>query len=117
MTTSPITVSDKPAAASRAAGGASGRDDSGVHRAQARLYGPVSVDSYASQSGRDNFIVVQVTPDGNVSDVTVAKSSGFDSLDNAAVSCAGHWHYKPATQDGQAVETSWQANVQWKIPR
>src|ERR1700749_4436707 len=29
----------------------------------------------------------KVTTDGGVSNVTVAKSSGFDSLDNAAVSC------------------------------
>jgi periplasmic protein TonB len=59
----------------------------------------------------------KVTTDGGVTGVTVAKSSGFDSLDNAAVSCASHWQYKPAAVDGQPVEKDWQANVVWRIPR
>ena len=58
----------------------------------------------------------KVMTDGSVNNVTVSKSSGYDSLDSAAVTCAGRWHYKPATQDGTPVETSWQANVVWKIP-
>jgi len=58
----------------------------------------------------------KVTTEGGVSNVTVAKSSGYDSLDSAAVSCAARWHYKPATQDGTPVERDWQANVVWKIP-
>ncbi len=56
-----------------------------------------------------------VMTDGSVSNVSVAKSSGSDRLDNAAVSCAQRWRYKPATQDGNAMETPWQANVQWKL--
>lgn len=57
----------------------------------------------------------KIMADGSVSNMTVAKSSGSDRLDNAAVSCAGKWRYKPATQDGTAIETPWQANVQWKL--
>jgi protein TonB len=57
----------------------------------------------------------QVTTDGSVTGVSVAKSSGSQRLDDAAVSCAGRWRYKPATQDGVPVETNWQANVQWKL--
>lgn len=58
---------------------------------------------------------MKVMADGSVSNVTVAKSSGYSRLDDAAVSCAGRWHYKPASQDGNPVEMNWQANVQWKL--
>jgi len=57
----------------------------------------------------------KVMTDGSVSNVAVAKSSGSDRLDNAAISCAGKWRYKPATQDGNPVEKDWQAAVQWKL--
>lgn len=61
------------------------------------------------------MISFHIMTDGSVTNVTVAKSSGSSRLDEAAVSCAGRWHYKPATQDGNPVETPWQANVQWKL--
>jgi protein TonB len=56
-----------------------------------------------------------VTADGSVSGVSVSKSSGFQRLDDAAVSCAQRWRYKAATQDGNAVEVPWQAQVVWKL--
>jgi protein TonB len=58
-----------------------------------------------------------VTADGSVTGATVAKSSGSQRLDDAAVSCVERWHYKAATQDGVPVETPWQANVVWTIPK
>ncbi len=63
------------------------------------------------------LISFKVMTDGAVTDVTVSKSSGFPRLDEAAISCAGKWRYKPATQEGNPVEASWQANVVWKVPR
>jgi protein TonB len=57
----------------------------------------------------------KVMPDGSVSNVTIAKSSGSDRLDAATIKCVGRWRYKPATQEGQAVEMPWQANVQWRL--
>ncbi len=56
-----------------------------------------------------------IAVDGSVNNVAVAKSSGFPRLDEAALSCAGRWRYKPAMQDGNPVEVPWQANVQWKL--
>jgi protein TonB len=78
------------------------------------------MDKYPEVSVRLNeegttTLSFKVMADGSVSNVSVAKSSGSDRLDNAAVSCAGRWHYKPQTVDGQAQETNWQANVQWKL--
>lgn len=58
-----------------------------------------------------------IMTDGSVTNATVAKSSGSERLDSAAISCAERWHYTPAKQDGQPVESPWQANVVWKMPR
>jgi len=57
----------------------------------------------------------KINTDGHVSDVSVSKSSGYDRLDNAAVSCVQRWTYRPKTVDGQPVETNWEANVLWKL--
>lgn len=57
----------------------------------------------------------KVMPDGSVSDVTIAKSSGSDRLDAATITCVGKWRYKPATTDGSAIEMPWQAAVVWKL--
>ncbi|HTT99538.1 MAG TPA: energy transducer TonB [Rhizomicrobium sp.] len=63
-------------------------------------------------------VTFKIGIDGSVTDPKVTKSSGFDSLDEAALSCVTHWHYTPQKVDGNPVETpSWPANVVWKIPR
>ena len=110
---SPITVTNKPPPPAQP-----------VHQA---VTTPVSVgrahvctQNYPEVSVRLNeegttLLSFKVLTDGTVGDVTVAKSSGFPRLDDAAVSCAGHWHYKPQTVDGSPVEANWQANVQWKL--
>ncbi|MGQ9455999.1 MAG: TonB family protein [Armatimonadota bacterium] len=41
-----------------------------------------------------------VTADGDVTDVTVLKPSGYKALDNAVISAAYQMKYKPAVQDG-----------------
>lgn len=56
-----------------------------------------------------------ITTDGGVSGVSVAKTSGYSRLDDAAVSCAQNWHYKPAMQNGAPVEVPWQSAVQFKL--
>jgi periplasmic protein TonB len=115
VTTSPITVSDKPPPPV---------PPPVVHQAVST---PVSVgkahvcqQNYPEVSVRLNeegttLLSMKVMADGTVSGVTVAKSSGYPRLDEAAISCAGRWHYKPAAQDGNPVEMNWQANVQWKL--
>lgn len=45
----------------------------------------------------DVVVGVYVTPHGRARKITVAKSSGFDDLDNAAAASAASWHYIPAT--------------------
>jgi TonB family protein len=62
-------------------------------------------------------LAFKIGTDGSVSSPSVSKSSGFDSLDSAALSCVGHWRYTPQKVDGNPVEATWTANVVWKIPR
>ncbi|MBV8977402.1 MAG: TonB family protein [Alphaproteobacteria bacterium] len=63
----------------------------------------------------ETVLAFTVTSEGGVKDITVAISSGHPELDAAAVDCATHWRYKPATQDGAAVATPWKAAVVWKL--
>ena len=60
-------------------------------------------------------LAFHVAVDGHVKDVRIAKSSGHEDLDAAAVGCVSRWTYKPAALDGAAVEVSWGAAVQWKL--
>ncbi len=56
-----------------------------------------------------------ITAEGRVENVHVTKSSGSERLDNAAVTCAERWHYKPAVQAGRPVAVPWRAAVQWRL--
>jgi TonB family protein len=56
-----------------------------------------------------------VSADGTVRDVKVAKSSGSDGLDDAAVECVGKWHYRPAVKDGQLIDTPMTVKVAWNL--
>ncbi|HEV2569398.1 energy transducer TonB [Sphingomonas sp.] len=49
-------------------------------------------------------LAVSVTPDGGVSEVRVAKSSGFERLDKAALDAVRRWRWSPTMRDGVPVE-------------
>lgn len=110
---SPITVSNKPP------------PPAPVHQA---VVSPVSIGRqhecgskfYPEVSMRLNeegvtTISFHIMTDGSVSNVVIAKSSGFSRLDEASIPCATRWHYTPKTVDGVPIETDWQANVVWKL--
>jgi len=59
----------------------------------------------------------RIATDGSLKDITVLQSSGNKDLDDASVSCATEWRYKPATQNGQPVEIPWRAKVNWSLNR
>jgi len=56
----------------------------------------------------DVVVGVYVSPHGRAKKITVAKSSGFEDLDNAAAASAASWHYIPATLETAAV-SGWTA--------
>jgi len=55
-----------------------------------------------------------VTAEGEVTNPTIANSSGHEDLDQAALPCVTSWKYKPAIQEGKPVAAEWKANVVWK---
>ncbi len=48
----------------------------------------------------------EVMPDGSSGEVRLHRSSGFDSLDKAALATVKRWRFKPATKNGKPV-TQW----------
>jgi TonB family protein len=65
----------------------------------------------------ETTLAFTVTVRGTVEDLRVAKSSGNAELDAAAIACASHWFYKPATKDNQPHAAPWGAVVVWSVPR
>ena len=70
----------------------------------ASYYPPAALKAHAQ--GTD-LLEFTVTTDGGVKDIKVAKSSGNKDLDDAALSCASHWRYKPAKKDSVPTEVPW----------
>ena len=56
-----------------------------------------------------------VGADGTVSGITVAKSSGYDGLDDAAKDCVRKWHYRPALKDNVLVDAPMNVKVNWNL--
>lgn len=56
-----------------------------------------------------------INVDGHVDNVHVVNSSGSERLDNAAVSCASSWRYKPAVKDNAPIAVPWKAEVKWVL--
>jgi protein TonB len=86
----------------------------GSHACAERYYPPIAVR--LNQQGTTTLRVT-VSTSGQVTDAKVANSSGFDSLDNAAIKCvqSSSWGYKPAMENGQPIETQTEVAIQWKL--
>ena len=56
-----------------------------------------------------------VLADGTVRDIKIAKTSGSDRLDDAALGCVAKWHYRPAVKDGQLVDSPMTVKVEWNL--
>ena len=72
---------------------------------------------WARMFGREGTteLSFQVLADGTVDGVSVAKSSGSDGLDDAAMDCVAKWHYRPAIKDGKLTDVPWTARVVWSL--
>lgn len=55
-----------------------------------------------------------IKADGSVGDVMVAKSSGAQVLDDAAVACVAQFRYMPAMHEGQPIAVAWKLAVNWQ---
>jgi protein TonB len=68
--------------------------------------------SFAFQNRQEGTVIlrVHVLPTGEVDEVQLARTSGFDSLDDSALNTVKKWKFVPAKQNGKIVD-------QWvKVP-
>ncbi len=85
------------------------------------IMGTHSTPDYPSLAVRLNQtgnVMLKLTIDerGAVTAASVEKSSGYDSLDNAAVAWViAHWRYEPATKDGTPLVTTTDALVTFRL--
>ena len=71
----------------------------------------------AQQRGEQGRVLlrVSVSADGAPLEVDVAQTSGFPSLDSAALSAVRQWRFVPATQAGRPVAATAEVPVRFQI--
>jgi protein TonB len=84
------------------------------------IAGPRGVDRYPSASikAKESGTVVMkicVTSQGSVDRVELAHSSGFPRLDQAALSMAAEYRFRPAMREGHPVAACAQYNIIFKV--
>jgi TonB family protein len=72
----------------------------------------------AQVSGEEGTVMVRVfvNTSGRAARASVAQSSGFMDLDNAAVETAMNWRYVPAIHDGDTASDWATVQVVYKLP-
>jgi protein TonB len=76
-------------------------------------YPPIAVR--LNQTG-NVMLRLSIDEHGSVIAATIEKSSGYESLDNAAVAWVmAHWRYEPATKDGKPFATTTDALVTFRL--
>ena len=78
----------------------------------------VCLDAYPKEAIADflegnTVLAFTITADGGVKDIRVHSSSGHELLDQAAMTCASTWRYKPAIQNSVPIDVPWKAQVVW----
>lgn len=103
-----------PAAPSPATGGAS----------SARRTAPCCLASFrppypsqARQNGQEGSVIIRVhiAADGSVSSLAVRRSSGYASLDEAALNGVRQWRFAPARQGAHAVDGYFDVDVSFQL--
>jgi len=77
---------------------------------------PTIPDDFRSDA-LDTTVVVDVTvgPDGAPTTATIAQSTGKRELDRLAVDAAKQWRFKPATRDGEPVESHVRLHIEFQV--
>lgn len=77
---------------------------------------PVIPDDLRSEA-LDAMVTAQflVDPSGTPGQVTITKSCGNEELDRLAVDAARRWRFKPATRDGQPIESRVILHIQFEV--
>ena len=58
---------------------------------------------------------LHITTDGRVTDVKLAKSSGYSALDESVIAAAKAWRFSPAMRDGKPIETDTTRTVAFNL--
>ena len=72
----------------------------------------------ARRTGKEGTVVLDITvaTDGGVQQVSIAKSTGDDGLDEAAMNWVkAHWRYQPSTRNGEPVVAQSEAQVVFSL--
>lgn len=73
-------------------------------------------DAMRNQEHGEVIIDASIAADGTVQSATVERSSGYRSLDAAAVSSVLRWRFNPAERDGKPVATSIRIPINFAQP-
>lgn len=75
------------------------------------------MDAACNGNGGTSTLKVTVGAEGTPTEVTVFRSSGTGSLDDAAVAAVKAWKFKPATRGGQSVAQTINVPVNFPPPQ
>ena len=84
---------------------------SGIHN-QAPVYPKLS--RKRKEQGTVQLLLL-VKRDGQVADIKIQHSSGFDRLDQAAVQAVKKWQFTPAKQDGKAIDYWYEMPINFSL--
>jgi protein TonB len=78
---------------------------------------PPDYPEIARRRGQQGRVLVEVnvSADGMPVSVTVARSSGYPSLDSAALSAVQRWRFVPATRGGAPVAAVAEVPVRFRL--
>ncbi len=60
-------------------------------------------------------VLIAVAEDGRVTSATVAQSSGYTALDEAALAAVRRWRFRPATRDGVPISGTVRTAVHFRL--
>lgn len=71
----------------------------------------------ARRAGQEGAVIIRVLvgTDGSAADVAVFASSGYESLDQAAVRAVKKWRFSPARNDSTAVESYYDVRIKFRL--
>lgn len=82
-----------------------------------RKNSPPKYPRHARRKGYEGNVIIEVLVDekGNVSDLKLFKSSGYEILDRSALSAVEKWLFKPGTSNGKAMKMWVRVPIRFKL--
>jgi protein TonB len=82
-----------------------------------RKNSPPKYPRHARRKGYEGNVIIEVLVDekGNVSDLKIFKSSGYEILDRSALSAVEKWLFKPGTSNGKAMKMWVRVPIRFKL--